>query len=175
MNFIETPIAGAYVIEPKLLGDERGFFTRAFCLDTFKQKGIDFQPLQSNHAASAKRGTLRGLHYQSGEAGEAKLVRCIKGAIFDVLVDTREDSPTYLKWFGCELSAENKHMLFVPKGFAHAYLTLTDDSEVYYLVDQVYTPEAECGMRWNDPKLSIDWPITDGLTISDKDQKWDLL
>ena len=175
MKFIETPLKGAYVIEPNLIGDERGFFTRAFCLKTFEEHGISFSPIQSNHAGSALVGTLRGLHYQDGEHAEAKLFRCIQGSLFDVIVDVREESPTYLQWFGTELSAENKKMMFVPKGFAHGYLTLSANAEAYYLVDAFYEPKSEHGLRWDDPSLNIDWPLTQDLVLSDKDQSWSLL
>lgn len=171
----ETPLAGAFVIETKPVGDARGFFARAFCQDTFAKAGVNFSPVQANHAASAQRGTLRGLHYQAAPHAEMKLVRCIKGAVFDVMVDMREDSSTYLQWYGAELSAENKRMLLVPEGFAHGYLTLTDDSEMYYMASAYYAPAAELGLRWDDPAIGIDWPIVEGLTLSDKDKQWPLI
>lgn len=175
MKFNPTPIDGVVVIEPTLFGDERGFFTRAFCNKTFSDNGTEFVPVQANHAASQHAGTLRGLHYQTGEHAEDKLMRCIKGTAFDVAVDMRPGSKTYLQWFGCELSAENKHMLLIPKGCAHGYLTLADDTEMYYLSSNDYAPDAEAGIRWDDPKLGIIWPATDQLVLSDKDQQWPLL
>ncbi len=175
MKIIKTPLVGVFKIEPTLFGDNRGFFTRAFCQETFHEANIKFIPVQANHAASACKATLRGLHYQRGEFAEDKLMRCIKGAIFDVAVDLREKSASYLHWFGCELTAENKQMLLIPKGCAHGYMTLQDDSEVYYLTTSNYTPESESGLRWDDPKIAIKWPIITNLTISDKDRNWVLL
>jgi len=175
MKFVETPLKGAYVIEPSLFADDRGFFTRAFCLETLNEHGINFTPIQANHAGSTQAGTLRGLHYQNSEYAEAKLFRCISGKLFDVIVDLRKNSSSYLQWFGIELTAENKKMIYVPKGFAHGYLTLTSDTEAYYLVDTLYNPQSEHGLRWDDPVLNIDWPSTQHLILSDKDQAWRLL
>jgi dTDP-4-dehydrorhamnose 3,5-epimerase len=134
--------------------------------------GVDFQPVQANMSGSGKRGTVRGLHYQLAPHEEAKFIRCVRGAVFDVIVDVRDGSPTRGQWFGTELSAENKRALLVPQGFAHAYQTLADDSEVIYFVSAFYAPGAEKGLRWNDPGLGIQWPITEGVTVSDKDVAW---
>ncbi len=175
MKFIETPLAGAYVIEAAPVGDDRGFFARAFCQKTFQDNGIEFSPLQANHAGSAERATLRGMHYQTGQDAEDKLFRCVKGSIFDVMVDMRADSPTFRQWYGTELSAENKRMMYIPKGFAHGYMTLEDNTEAFYLVSAYYSPNAEAGLRWDDPIVGIRWPINEGLTLSEKDKLWPLL
>lgn len=168
----KTTVDGASVIEFQAFGDERGFFTRAFCTKEFEQLGLPTNIVQANLAGSADKGTLRGLHYQIAPHEEDKLLRCIKGSIFDVVVDIRAGSPTYGQWFGIKLSARNRKMIHVPKGCAHGYLTLEDDSEVYYLVSEFYDPAAEKGILWNDPAFNIQWPISENLTISDKDRSW---
>ena len=145
---------------------------RAWCLDEFRDQGIDFQPVQANMAFSSALGTVRGLHYQVSPALEAKLVRCTRGSVFDVVVDLRPESETYRTWFGAMLTAENGRMMYVPEGCAHGYLTLADDTELIYFVSESYHPEAERGVRWNDPSFGIEWPRTSGLTISLKDQQW---
>lgn len=175
MKIKPTPLAGLFEIEPQLRGDARGFFTRAFCLRSLSEQEINFIPVQANHASSSVAGTLRGLHFQKNEHAEDKLMRCIKGAIFDVAVDLRPGSETYLKWFGCELSEANKKMLLVPRGFAHGYLTLTANTEVYYLVTNYYAPRAEGGLKWDDPKIGIDWPLSSKPILSEKDESWPLL
>lgn len=172
MEFTETEINGLYVVELKKIGDDRGFFARAWCENEFSAQGLASRMVQGNTSYSKHRGTLRGLHYQVAPHEEAKLMRCTKGSIFDVAVDLRPDSQTYKKWYGIELSEQNKKMLFVPEGFAHGYLTLEDETEVYYLVSEFYTPDAERGIRWNDPAINIDWPITDNLNLTDKDKSW---
>ncbi len=172
MNFTETPLPGAYVIDLEPRRDDRGFFARAWCRSEFAEQGIDTAFVQANLAGSARKGTLRGMHYQKPPHGEAKLVRCIKGRLFDVMVDLRPDSSTYLKWFGVELSAANQRMAYVPASFAHGYLTLEDDTEAFYQVSAFYAPGAEGGFRWNDPAVGIQWPITQGLVISEKDRSW---
>ncbi len=172
MRFTETTVRGAYLIDPERRGDERGFFTRLWCRDEFAERGLTADFVQCNDSFSARRGTLRGLHYQDAPYGEVKLVRCVRGAVFDVLVDLRRESPTYTRWFGTELTADSRRMLYVPEGCAHGYLTLQDDSEVVYPVSRLYRPEAERGIRWNDPQFSIEWPIKESLTLSPKDQQW---
>lgn len=172
MNIQKTTVEGAFLIDFQAFGDERGFFTRAYCAKEFAQAGLPTTMVQANLAGSAARGTLRGLHYQIAPHEEDKLLRCIKGAIFDVVADIRSGSPTYGAWFGAELNEENRRMMFVPKGCAHGYMTLTRDCEVYYLVSAFYEPAAERGIRWNDEAFGIEWPITEHLTISDKDQAW---
>lgn len=172
MNFIKTEIEGLYVVELNKLGDERGFFARAWCEKEFAGKNLTSRMVQANTSYSKNRGTLRGLHYQVSPHEEAKLMRCIKGAIFDVAVDLRPDSKTYKKWFGIELTESNRRMLFIPEGFAHGYQTLVEDTEVFYMSSAFYASEAERGLRWNDPAIAIKWPITDNLNITDKDRSW---
>ena len=172
MRFTETSVPGAYLIDPEPRGDERGFFSRLWCRDEFATHGLTADFVQCNDSFSARRGTLRGLHYQAAPFGEVKLVRCVRGSVFDVLVDLRADSPTYTRWFGVELTAENHRMLYVPEGCAHGYLTLEDRSEVEYPVSRAYRPEAERGVRWNDPQFGIEWPLGEPLTLSPKDRQW---
>lgn len=169
MHFIKTPLEGAYVIDLDKKGDERGFFARFFCTKEFSSNGLEPSFVQVNNSSSAKKGTLRGMHYQLAPKGETKLVRCIKGSLYDVILDLRPDSKTFGQSFGCELTADNRRMMYVPKGFAHGFLTLQDDTEALYLVSEFYSPEHERGLRWNDPKFDIQWPISPE-TISDKDK-----
>lgn len=169
MKFIETPLAGAFAIRPERRSDERGFFARVFCRDEFAAHGLDFYVTQCNISFNPTKATLRGMHYQAAPHQEVKLVRCTTGAIFDVIVDLRADSRSFRRWFGIELSAENRDMLYVPKGFAHGYLTLTAASEVFYQVSEFYRPEYERGARWDDPEFGIKWPLRPEL-ISDKDR-----
>jgi dTDP-4-dehydrorhamnose 3,5-epimerase len=172
MNFIKTEIEGLYVVELNKLGDERGFFARAWCEKEFAEKNLTSRMVQANTSYSKNKGTLRGLHYQVSPHEEAKLMRCIKGAIFDVAVDLRPDSGTYKKWFGIELTESNRRMLFIPEGFAHGYQTLVEDTEVFYMSSAFYASEAERGLRWNDPAIAIKWPIIENLNITDKDKSW---
>lgn len=172
MRFIKTRLEGAYVIEPEKLVDERGMFARVWCRNEFKEHGLATDMVQSNVSFSKKRGTLRGLHYQVEPYQEAKLMRCTKGAIFDVCIDLRPDSSTYKQWFGIELTDKNHKMLYVPQGFAHGYEMLEDNTEVFYLVSEYYHPESERGIRWNDLSFKIDWPIKENLIISGKDRNW---
>jgi dTDP-4-dehydrorhamnose 3,5-epimerase len=172
MRFTETHVSGAFLIQPEPRGDERGFFARLWCRDEFAARGLTADFVQCNDSFSARRGTLRGLHYQTAPYQEVKLVRCVRGAIFDVLVDLRPASPTFARWFGTELSAENRTMLYVPEGCAHGYLTLEEASEIVYPVSRLYHPEAERGVRWNDPRFAIEWPDAGSLTISAKDEQW---
>ena len=174
MRFTQTPLAGAYTIDPELHGDERGFFARMLCTDELAAHGLNMQIAQVNISYSAHAGTLRGLHYQAPPHAEAKIMRCTRGAIFDVMVDMRPDSATYLQWFGTELSADNRRLAYVPEGFAHGFLTLTDHCEVMYPVTARYMPGAERGICYDDPSLDIEWPIP-VRTVSDKDQAWPLL
>jgi len=172
MNFIETGIEDLYIVELNKIGDERGFFARAWCEKEFSDKNLTSRMVQANTSYSKEKGTLRGLHYQVSPHQEAKLMRCIKGAIFDVAVDLRPDSKTYKKWFGIELTESNRKMLFIPEGCAHGYQTLTEDAEVFYMSSAYYAPEAERGILWNDPAVGIEWPIVDNLNITDKDKNW---
>jgi dTDP-4-dehydrorhamnose 3,5-epimerase len=170
MKFNPTPLAGAYTIDLEKREDERGFFARLFCVNEYDQHGLDRNIVQINNSLSKDKGTLRGIHYQLAPKAETKIVRCIKGSLYDVIVDLRPESPTFLKWFGAELSAENRTMMFVPKGFGHAFLTLEENTEAFYMVTEFYSPENERGLRWNDPKINIEWPI-EPVVISDKDQR----
>lgn len=172
MKFVETPVAGAWLVEPTPRVDERGFFARVWCTDEFAAQGLTASFVQCNDSLSRHRGTLRGLHYQVAPFGEVKLVRCVRGAVFDVLVDLRPQSPSYLRWYGAELTADNRTMLYVPEGCAHGYLTLEDGSEVMYPVTCAYRPDAERGVRWNDPAFGIAWPDVGPLTMSPKDEAW---
>lgn len=170
MEFIETTLKGAYIIKPKVFQDERGFFLESYSEKVFAENGINAKFVQDNHSLSVKRGVLRGLHFQLPPNEQAKLVRVTRGKVLDVIVDIRKNSPTYGKWEGVELSAENFKMLFVPRGFAHAFLTLEDNTEFMYKVDNFYAPESDSGLIWNDPDLAIDWPINDPI-LSEKDAK----
>jgi len=174
MKFEATPLPDAYVIAQEPFVDDRGFFARAYCADEFAQQGIDVSFVQMNMSGNNHRGTLRGLHYQSAEAPEAKLLRCIRGSVYDVMVDMRPDSPTYLRHFGVELTDENRLAVYVPPLFAHAYLALSDGAQVLYQVSAPYTPGTERGVRYDDPALSIAWPI-DVTDLSDKDKAWPTL
>ena len=174
MIFHETTLKDAWLIEPELRGDERGSFARTMCRDEFARHGLVTDYVQQNMSVSAKAGTIRGMHFQRPPYTEAKLVRCVRGTILDVIVDLRQSSPTYLKHEGFELSAENHRQLYVPPGFAHAFQTLVDDIEVSYLVSAPYTPEAEGGVRYSDPMLDIKWPLP-VTVISEKDANWPLL
>jgi dTDP-4-dehydrorhamnose 3,5-epimerase len=171
MKFIETELPGAYVIEPELLSDERGFFARTFCAREFTEHGLKPVVAQSNLSFNHREGTLRGMHYQLPPAAEAKLVRCTRGAIYDVIVDLRPESTTYLSHVGVELSEENRHALYVPELFGHGYQALTDSAEVIYQVSEFYAPGQERGLRYDDPALGIEWPLPVSV-ISEKDGAW---
>jgi dTDP-4-dehydrorhamnose 3,5-epimerase len=173
MHFYQTELAGAYRIETQKAEDQRGFFARAWCEREFAEAGIGRDFVQSNFSHSVEKGTLRGLHYQLAPYQEAKLVRCIRGSLFDVLVDLRANSPTYKRWVGIELSESNNTAVFVPEGFAHGFLTLEPDTIAFYQVSQYYTPEAERGFRYNDPAFDIAWPEPIEI-ISPKDENWEL-
>ena len=172
MYFAATPIGGAFLITAKPLADERGSFTRLWCEREFSAHGMSTAFVQANASVSALAGTLRGLHYQAAPHGEVKLIRCVRGSVYDVIVDARPASPSYLQWYGIELSVRNARSLYVPAGVAHGYLTLEDDSEVMYPVSAYYHPEAERGIRWNDPLIAIAWPATTALHVSPKDRAW---
>jgi dTDP-4-dehydrorhamnose 3,5-epimerase len=169
VTFRETSLAGAFLVEPDRLQDERGFFARSFCSREFERCGLDARVAQCNISFSRRKGTLRGLHYQGEQGEEAKLVRCTRGAIFDVIVDLRRRSQSYLKHYAVKLDSENRLMLFAPEGFAHGFLTLEDDTEVFYQMSEFYVPEAARGIRWNDPLLGIPWPF-EPVVISEKDR-----
>lgn len=172
MVFEETPLQGAYLIRPEPFEDDRGLFARMWCRREFEQQGLDATVAQCNLSYNVRRGTLRGMHFQREPHPEVKLVRCTRGAVWDAIVDLRPDSPTRCRWFGVELAAENHTMLYVPEGFAHGYLTLTDGAEVFYQVSEFYHPELEGGYRHDDPAFSIDWPLQGPFSISSKDRSW---
>ena len=171
MIFNETPLPGAYVIDLEKRGDDRGFFARAFCENEFSTHNLVRHFVQANNSLSAQKGTLRGMHYQLAPKAETKMVRCIRGALYDVILDLRPGSSTFGQSFGAELSAENRRMMYVPKGFAHGFITLSNDAEALYFVDEFYAPEQERGVRWNDPKFNIQWPA-EPVVLSDKDRNW---
>jgi dTDP-4-dehydrorhamnose 3,5-epimerase len=171
MRFIETKLKGAFVIEPELLEDKRGFFSRIWSEKEFAEHGLESRLVQCNASFNLKKGTLRGMHYQLAPYAQAKLVCCIRGSIYDVIIDLRRDSPTFRKWVAVDLSASNRLMLYVPKGLAHGFQTLEDNTEVFYQMTEVYAPESASGVRWNDPAFSITWPA-DTRTIIDRDQNY---
>jgi dTDP-4-dehydrorhamnose 3,5-epimerase len=168
MKFTETPLKGAFVIELEKRGDDRGFFARFFCEREYEQHGLNHGIVQINTSASKDRGTLRGMHYQLAPKAEDKIVRCIRGALLDVIIDVRPNSPTFKQHFKIELNPDNRTMLYVPKGFAHGFITLTEDTEALYLVTEYYSPERERGIRWNDPQFGISWPMQP-VVVSGKD------
>lgn len=174
MNVIKTDLLDVYILEPKAFGDHRGWFMESWSQKKMEEAGLFYNFVQDNHSFSAKKGTLRGLHFQKGDAAQAKLVRVAKGAVVDFAVDMREGSPTYKKWVGVELSAENKRQLLIPRGFLHGFVTLTDDVEFLYKADNYYNAEADRGIRWNDPDIAVDWNIENPIT-SDKDNNAPLL
>lgn len=171
MQFTPTPLAGAFVVDIEPRGDERGFFARAYCAREFERHGLNARIAQTNMSTNARAGTIRGLHYQTPPALEAKFMRCIKGAIFDVVVDMRRDSATYLQWFGVELTADNSRALFVPEMFAHGYQALTDGCVVLYNASEFYSPAYELGVRYDDPAVGIRWPVA-VTDVSIKDRSW---
>lgn len=170
MNILETNIDGAYIIQNNYIEDERGYFLRLFCNDELKKAGIDFEVKQSNMSYSAKKGTLRGMHYQVKPYGEIKVVRCIKGAVFDAIADIRKDSPTYGKHFTVELSEENGKMIYIPPYVAHGIQTLEDDSMVVYFVSELYVPNSLAYLRWDDKFFNIKWPQCKNRIMSEKDR-----
>jgi len=172
LKFTETPLKGAYVIEIDPVVDSRGFFTRTYCKKEFEEHGIRFDIVQSNISHNIQKGTLRGMHYQEHPYEEDKLVSCIQGAIHDVIVDIRPDSGTYMQWFSIELTASTRNMLYVPKGFAHGFQSLIDNSDVLYLMGSYYVRELSKGFAWNDPSINIDWPIKEGIVISKRDMNF---
>jgi dTDP-4-dehydrorhamnose 3,5-epimerase len=168
MKFIETKLKGAFIITPDLIEDERGFFARTFCKREFEEHGLNSGLVQCNISFNKKEGTLRGMHYQTSPHAEVKIVRCTAGAIYDVIIDLRPESPTFRQWFGAELSEKNHQMLYVPEGFAHGYQTLEEQAEVFYQVSAFYHPASERGIRCDDPAFGIEWPIP-ACVVSNKD------
>ncbi len=171
MIFRETKLKGAFIIEPERFEDERGFFARTWCRKEFEDHGLNPALVQCNISFNKKNGTLRGMHYQTPPHAEIKLVRCTQGSIYDVIIDLRKDSETYKDWFGVELSRDNHNMLYIPENFAHGFLTLEDNTEVFYQMSEFYYPECARGVRWNDLVFNIHWPM-DVTVISEKDKKY---
>lgn len=170
MKFIKTKLDGVYIVVPKVFGDNRGFFMESWSKGAFESAGLFYDFVQDNHSLSTVKGTLRGIHFQRGDKAQAKLMRCVRGAVLDVAVDLRPASQTYKQWVAVELSAENKKQLLIPRGFGHGFVTLTDEVEFLYKADNLYALEADGGIRWNDPEIGVDWGISDPI-LSDKDTK----
>ena len=173
MKFTETKLKGAFIVEMEKREDPRGFFGRAFCKKEFEALGLNGNILQANASGNPAKGTLRGMHFQNKPFEEVKMIRCTRGAVYDVIIDLRKDSPTHKQWIGVELSVENAKLLYIPEGFAHGYLTLKDDSDVFYLVTQYYAPGSDSGVRYNDPAFKIEWPKDVPIKLmTDKDRNW---
>lgn len=171
MHFTETEIKDVWVIDPSPHEDKRGRFMRAWCMREFSEHGIEFTPVQANMGLSVSKGTTRGMHYQVAPALEAKLIRCTRGAMFDVALDLRTESPTFGKWYGTILSADNGRMLYVPENCAHGYQTLEENTEMHYLTSAFYTPSAALGVRFDDPTFKIEWPLV-ATVVSEQDLSW---
>jgi dTDP-4-dehydrorhamnose 3,5-epimerase len=172
MIFTPTELGGAYLVDLEPREDERGFFARAWARGEFAEHGLSTEVVQANIAFNRRKGTLRGMHFQHDPHAEVKVVRCTRGALYDAIVDLRPSSPTHTRWIGVELTADNRRMLYIPEGFAHGYQTLVDDTEAYYQVSAAYAPEAEGGVRWDDPAFGIKWPDPSPPVMSDKDRTW---
>ncbi len=170
MKITKTKLDGVVIIEPDVFGDNRGFFMESWNKKKMEKAGLYYDFVQDNHSKSTVKGTLRGIHFQKFDKAQAKLVRCVKGAVLDVAVDLRKNSPTFKQWVGVELSAENKKQLLIPRGFGHGFVTLTDDVEFLYKADNYYAPEADAGIRWNDPDIGVEWGIENPI-LSEKDKK----
>ena len=170
MKFEKTKLEGVVVITPDVFGDHRGFFMESWSEHKMEEAGLRYNFVQDNHSMSSVKGTLRGIHFQKGDKAQAKLVRCVKGAVLDVAVDLRHESTTYKQWIAVELSAENKKQLMIPRGFGHGFVTLTDEVEFLYKADNYYAPEADGGIRWNDPEIGVDWGVENPI-LSAKDEK----
>ncbi len=171
MIFVETKLPGAFIVDLEPREDSRGFFARAWCEREFEEHGLETRLVQCNLSFNHSEGTVRGMHFQLPPHEEAKLIRCTRGAIYDVLVDLRPDSPAYMDWIGVELTAENRRTVYAPVGVAHGYQTLADETETFYQVSEFYAPGAEGGVRWNDPAFGIEWPLPVRV-ISEKDASW---
>lgn len=169
MNVTETNLKGVFVIEPQVFGDSRGWFMETWSKTKLEAAGLNFDFVQDNQSYSAQKGTLRGLHYQLNPMSQAKIVRCTRGTLLDVAVDIRKNSPQFAKWTSVILSAENKKQILIPRGFAHGFLTLTDDVEIQYKADNYYSPQCDGNIRWDDPQIKIDWPF-EPVILSDKDK-----
>ncbi len=171
MIFTETPLKGAYIIELEQIEDDRGFFARSWCAREFAEHGLNPNLVQCNVSFNEKKGTLRGMHYQAAPHEEAKMVRCTKGSLYDVIVDLRKDSPTFKQWFSVDLTAENRKQLYIPEGFAHGFLTLEDGTEIFYQMSEFYHPESAKGVRWDDPAFGLTWPVQ-VATVSENDARF---
>ena len=171
MIFIETQLKGALVIEPERIADERGFFARTWCQKEFASHGLETRLVQCNISDNPKKGTLRGMHFQTAPCEEVKIVRCTRGKIYDVIIDLRPGSATFKKWFGVALNEEKRNMVYIPKGFAHGFITLLDQAEVFYQMSEFYSPDHARGVRWNDPSFGIHWPAEVRL-ISERDNRY---
>lgn len=175
MAFIPTPLGGVFIFEPKVFEDERGYFFEAYNQRTFREAGIDVNFVQDNQAASTK-GVLRGMHLQTGDSGQAKLVRVVSGEVFDVAVDMRPDSPTFRQWYGALLSGDNQRQMYIPRGFAHGYVVTSEEATFLYKCDNFYDPAAEYGFRYDDPAIGIEWPeVAGGYHIAERDLQWDFI
>lgn len=170
MKITKTKLEGVVIIEPDVFGDNRGFFMESWNKKKMEEAGLYYDFVQDNHSKSTVRGTLRGIHFQKGDKAQAKLVRCVKGAVLDVAVDLRKNSPAFKQWVGVELSGENKKQLLIPRGFGHGFVTLTDDVEFLYKADNYYAPEADSGICWNDPEIGVEWGVKVPI-LSEKDKK----
>ena len=171
MKFVETELKGAFIVEPDHLEDERGFFARTWCRKEFEQHGLNSNVVQCNISFNRNKGTLRGMHYQASPFEEAKLVRCTMGAIYDVIIDLRPDSKTFMRWISVELTVQNRKMIYIPEGFAHGFQTLENDTEVFYQMSEFYASEYARGVRWNDSQFNITWP-DEVRIISGKDKNY---
>jgi dTDP-4-dehydrorhamnose 3,5-epimerase len=170
--FKETELPGAYVIELERREDERGFFARAWCANEFADQGLSTRLVQANLSFNVRPSTVRGMHFQLGEHAEVKIVRCTRGAVYDVIIDLRPDSTTFKQWIGVELDAETRNAIYIPEGFAHGYQTLVPETETLYQVSEFYAPHAEGGVRWDDPAFGIEWPDPENAFLSEKDRNW---
>lgn len=173
MKVTKTKLDGVVIIEPDVFGDHRGFFMESWSQKKMEEAGLFYNFVQDNHSMSSVKGTLRGIHFQKDDKAQAKLVRCVKGAVLDVAVDLRHDSPTYKQWVSVELSAENFKQLLIPRGFGHGFVTLTDEVEFLYKADNYYAPEADVGIRWNDPEIGVEWGVENPiLSVKDRTSKY---
>jgi dTDP-4-dehydrorhamnose 3,5-epimerase len=171
MLFTETEIRGAFILDAEQIADERGFFARSWARDEFEAHGLKPDLAQCNLSYNHRKGTVRGMHWQAAPHAETKLVRCTQGGMYDVIIDLRPDSPTYLRWVGVELTAENRRALYIPEGCGHGFQTLADATEVFYMITEYYTPAAARGMRWNDPAINVTWPLA-VTVISERDAQY---
>jgi dTDP-4-dehydrorhamnose 3,5-epimerase len=172
ITFEETKLKGAFLLSPERFDDVRGFLSRSFSAREFEERGLNPRLAECNISFSKKKYTVRGMHFQHGQHAQAKLVRCTRGGVFDVIIDLRPDSDTYTQWIGLELTDENYHMLYVPEGFAHGFQTLVDNTEIFYQISNYYTPGSEGGVRWDDPLFGINWPEREFVTINERDRTY---